>query len=79
MLEILTRDMGEHDVSDDTDKLNRRLNHVLRDGVVIYKGFLDSEYNTDNSWLEGIVVSYHDSRNKAFKHIDFPGSSQYRY
>lgn len=61
-------------------KLLKRLNKILveRAGVLVYKGFLDSEYNTDNSWLESIIVSFHDINDNAFCNVQFPQDSNYR-
>ena len=46
---------------------------------MIYQGFLDSEYNTDNSWQEATVVSYHDANDNAFPSVTFPETSPYRW
>ena len=60
------------------DKLVKRIDNILKAGILIYKGFLDSEYNTDNSWLEGILVSYHDIKDHTFRHLIAPEDSKYR-
>jgi len=61
------------------DKLVKRIDNILKAGILIYKGFLDSEYNTDNSWLESILVSYHDIKDHTFRHLIAPEDSKYRW
>ena len=61
------------------DKLVKRTENIMKAGVLIHKGFLDSEYNTDNSWFEGILVSYHDIKDNAFRYLSFSEDSNHRY
>ena len=51
---------------------------ILWDDRLIFQGLLDSEYNTDNAWLEGFIFSYHDAYDNAFRYISLPESSKYR-
>ncbi|KAL5258667.1 hypothetical protein ACHWQZ_G009211 [Mnemiopsis leidyi] len=60
-------------------KLEKRIRSIVKAGILIHKGFLDSEYNTDNSWLEGMVISYHDVKDHVLPHISFPEESDYRW
>lgn len=32
-------------------------------GVELYRGYVDDARNTDNAWMETIVVNYHDKDN----------------
>ncbi|KAL5258514.1 hypothetical protein ACHWQZ_G009114 [Mnemiopsis leidyi] len=78
--QLLTK--TEHLVSTDelsADKLTKRIDKIFKAGILVYRGFLDSEYNTDNSWLEAIIVSYHDSNDNAFRHLAFPENSNFRW
>jgi len=61
------------------DKLVKRIEKIFKAGILIYRGFLDSEYNTDNSWFEAIIVSYHDTNDNAFHSVKFPEGSKYRW
>ena len=40
-------------------------------GILIKRGLLENNYNTDNAWVEGMIVSYHDDDDKAFQYIAF--------
>ena len=33
---------------------------IWKHGVVLYKGYVDDPRNTDNAWVETIVVNFHD-------------------
>ncbi|OWA53321.1 ADP-ribose pyrophosphatase, mitochondrial [Hypsibius exemplaris] len=48
-----------------TDKViehNRRLmEDHFRDGVQIYRGYVDDPRNTDNAWMETVAINYHDN------------------
>jgi len=63
--------------SENTGKTLKRISKVLNSGVLIYRGYLDSEYNTDNSWLESIIVSYHDVHDNTFTQVEFPEGADY--
>lgn len=39
------------------------LNKLWEKGTEIYCGYVDDARNTDNAWIETIVVNYHDSEN----------------
>ena len=60
-------------------KMCKRVNKIIKSGVVIYRGYLDSEYNTDNSWMECLVTSYHDTHNKVFSSIELDANSDYQW
>lgn len=66
-------------ITSDQEKVMRRISKILLSGIMIYQGFLDSEYNTDNSWQEATVVSYHDANDNAFPSVTFPETSPYRW
>ncbi|XP_059485329.1 ADP-ribose pyrophosphatase, mitochondrial [Neocloeon triangulifer] len=38
-------------------------------GTEIYRGYVDDPRNTDNSWMETVVVNYHDRDGTYFKNI----------
>ncbi|XP_057295406.1 uveal autoantigen with coiled-coil domains and ankyrin repeats protein-like isoform X2 [Hydractinia symbiolongicarpus] len=40
--------------------LKTNIDNLFQKGVTIYKGYVDDPRNTDNSWMETIVVNYHD-------------------
>ena len=62
-----------------SEKLEKRVKSIVKAGILIHKGFLDSEYNTDNSWLEGVLISYHDVKDNVLPHISFSENSNYRF
>ncbi|VDN52469.1 unnamed protein product [Dracunculus medinensis] len=39
---------------------DKRLNSFWEKGVELYRGYVDDPRNTDNSWMETIVVNFHD-------------------
>lgn len=42
-------------------KQNPELNVLWRRGVELYRGYVDDPRNTDNAWVETVVVNFHDS------------------
>ena len=60
-------------------KILRRIGKVFNGGVLIYRGYSDSEVNTDNSWVEAIVVNYHDTNDNAFHAVSFKPGSAFRW
>jgi hypothetical protein len=42
------------------------LKTVLAQGDLIYKGYIDSPFNTDNAWLETVVINFHDPAGTVF-------------
>lgn len=41
-------------------QVSQGLNNLFRDGVEIYKGYVDDPRNTDNAWMETTAVNFHD-------------------
>lgn len=37
------------------------LEELWKNGVELYRGYVDDPRNTDNSWMETVVVNFHDS------------------
>eukprot|EP00035_Acanthoeca_spectabilis_P013128 m.238780 g.238780 ORF g.238780 m.238780 type:complete len:374 (-) comp15810_c0_seq2:117-1238(-) len=62
----LKREFGEETMaslelpSDQLDELKENLDRVLKDGVVVYRGYVDDHRNTDNAWMETTCVNFHD-------------------
>lgn len=48
--------MGENNLLPIQDKID----NFFRKGRLIYKGYVDDPRNTDNAWVESVVVHYHD-------------------
>lgn len=38
-----------------------QLDMFWRKGVELYRGYVDDPRNTDNAWMETVVVNFHDS------------------
>lgn len=41
-------------------EIEEKLNRFFRDGIQIYKGYVDDPRNTDNAWMETIACNFHD-------------------
>lgn len=37
------------------------LDMLWRKGVELYRGYVDDPRNTDNAWMETVVVNFHDN------------------
>ncbi|KAI6178869.1 Nudix hydrolase domain-containing protein [Aphelenchoides besseyi] len=40
---------------------NKEIESLWKKGVQIYKGYVDDPRNTDNSWMETVVMNFHDN------------------
>lgn len=36
------------------------VNDIFNRGEEVYRGYIDDSRNTDNSWIESVVVNFHD-------------------
>jgi ADP-ribose pyrophosphatase len=43
-------------------EIESKLSNFFRDGVQIYKGYVDDPRNTDNAWMETIACNFHDEK-----------------
>jgi len=46
--------------SEENDQNSALVDKFFQDGTEIYKGYVDDPRNTDNSWMETVVMSFHD-------------------
>lgn len=51
-----------------------RLAQAFKDGVEIYKGYVDDPRNTDNAWMETVAYNYHDENGRLFNFRYIAGS-----
>ncbi|XP_053375162.1 ADP-ribose pyrophosphatase, mitochondrial-like [Mercenaria mercenaria] len=62
----LIREFGEEALNslEATDegkiKIKETLTHFFKDGLKIYKGYVDDPRNTDNAWMETKAMNFHD-------------------
>eukprot|EP00041_Stephanoeca_diplocostata_P027858 m.776020 g.776020 ORF g.776020 m.776020 type:complete len:345 (-) comp23261_c0_seq6:2762-3796(-) len=47
-------------------KLMQELDKVFKDGIPVYKGYVDDIRNTDNAWMETTCVNFHDETGTVF-------------
>ena len=43
----------------------------LNRGILIKRGAVDSDRNTDNAWVEVFIPSYHDDEEQSFRALQF--------
>ncbi|ESO02530.1 hypothetical protein HELRODRAFT_106700 [Helobdella robusta] len=46
--------------------VNDRLDKAFKNGVEVYKGYVDDPRNTDNAWMETVAYNFHDDKNDIF-------------
>ncbi|XP_063677465.1 transient receptor potential cation channel subfamily M member-like 2 isoform X3 [Bolinopsis microptera] len=54
-----------------------QLKKILRRGILIKRGAVDSDLNTDNAWVEVFIASYHDDEELALRGVQFQADSKY--
>jgi len=59
--------------------LQKKLHKIWKRGILIKRGLLQCTSNTDNAWVESMIVSYHDDDDKAFQFITFNANSDYQW
>ena len=64
---VLKREFGEEAMNSlqksraDTQELEKQLHKLFsQEHFVVYKGYVDDPWNTDNAWMETEAVNYHD-------------------
>lgn len=55
----LKREFTEEALDNITDE---KLDALWKTGVEIYRGYVDDPRNTDNAWMETVVVNFHDDK-----------------
>eukprot|EP00300_Choanocystis_sp_HF-7_P001394 c11127_g1_i2.p1 GENE.c11127_g1_i2~~c11127_g1_i2.p1 ORF type:complete len:328 (+),score=67.90 c11127_g1_i2:48-1031(+) len=70
--EVFRRIFGER--GDEGWSLSPEINLVFQSGIDIYRGYFDDARNTDNSWIEAIVVWFHtdESLGNKINFIEIP-------
>jgi len=54
----------------DKESIKNKIDDFLKfDGVEIFRGYCDDYRNTDYSWIETIVMNFHDDKNEIFKNV----------
>ena len=64
---VLKREFGEEAMNSlqksraDTQELEKQLHKLFsQEHFVVYKGYVDDPWNTENAWMETEAVNYHD-------------------
>ena len=57
--ETLKREFTEEALDGIDDKT---LEKLWKTGVELYRGYVDDHRNTDNAWMETVVVNFHDDK-----------------
>lgn len=47
---------------EDAVKLEKEINEVFKEGINIYRGYVDDPRNTDNAWMETVATLFHDDK-----------------
>lgn len=59
--------MAKLNVSEaERDKISRLVDKLFKNGVEVYKGYVDDPRNTDNAWMETVAVNFHDDTGEVF-------------
>lgn len=73
----------QYDKHDKIDKkaseMNKKLNDFFRDGLLIYKGYVDDPRNTDNAWMETIACNFHDKNGNIIGNIELKGGDDAKH
>lgn len=48
------------------EKVDQQLSEWFKDGLDIYKGYVDDPRNTDNAWMETVAMNFHDESGDKF-------------
>ncbi|VVC33129.1 NUDIX hydrolase domain,NUDIX hydrolase domain-like [Cinara cedri] len=46
----------------DAVKIEKEIEDVFKEGIEIYRGYVDDPRNTDNAWMETIATHFHDNK-----------------
>ncbi|XP_050534801.1 ADP-ribose pyrophosphatase, mitochondrial isoform X3 [Daktulosphaira vitifoliae] len=46
----------------DATKVELEVENIFKDGIEIYKGYVDDPRNTDNAWIETVATLFHDEK-----------------
>lgn len=47
---------------EDTIKIKNDLEEVFKEGIEVFRGYVDDPRNTDNAWMETIATLFHDDK-----------------
>lgn len=45
---------------EDAVKIEKKIEEVFKDGIEIFRGYVDDPRNTDNAWMETVATLFHD-------------------
>lgn len=51
---------------EEREKISRLVEKLFKNGVEVYKGYVDDPRNTDNAWMETVAVNFHDDTGEIF-------------
>lgn len=57
--------------SDGKENLDESLDFMIQNAVEVYKGYVDDPRNTDNAWMETVVLNFHDEPRKTLGDFEF--------
>lgn len=59
--------MAKLSVTDEErEKISVLVERLFKEGVEVYKGYVDDPRNTDNAWMETVAVNFHDDTGEVF-------------
>ncbi|CAD5216265.1 unnamed protein product [Bursaphelenchus xylophilus] len=53
---------------------NKSLDELFSKGIEVYKGYVDDHRNTDNAWMETVVMNFHDDKD-VLNNVNFKAGS----
>jgi len=55
---------------EDKESIKNKIDDFLKfDGVEVFRGYCDDYRNTDVSWIETVVMNFHDEKNEIFQNV----------
>lgn len=68
--EFLEEATASLNTTEKNKEVGKSFDNFFKKGFQIYMGYVDDPRNTDNSWMETSVQSFHDGSNKVFKNFE---------
>nr|XP_047136370.1 transient receptor potential cation channel subfamily M member-like 2 [Hydra vulgaris] len=59
--------LAKLEMSEDKQKeISDKITFLFRNGIEVYKGYVDDPRNTDNAWMETVAYNFHDDTGEVF-------------
>ena len=69
-VKLVSYEIHQHNILPDKIFIYDSLLNLNR-GILIKRGAVDSDRNTDNAWVEVFIPSYHDDEEQSFRALQF--------